>query len=142
MIARRPLCFVVPEGVDDPARVSGGNLYDRRLREGLLARGWDVRMLPVTDRETTEAALAPIGADAIVLVDGLVAGWAPDAVERTAARLPVVIVAHMVSAAFPGSGPDIVDAENRALRSAGKVIATSDWTAGELVRLGLVSGDR
>ncbi|HEY4225098.1 MAG TPA: glycosyltransferase family 4 protein [Pseudolysinimonas sp.] len=139
---RRPLCFVVPEGVDDPDRVSGGNLYDRRLREGLRSRGWDVRMLPVADREATAEALSRIGADAIVMIDGLVAGWAPDAVEGTAARLPVVIVAHMVSAAFAGSVPDLVDAENRALRSAGKVIATSGWTAGELVRLGLVNGDR
>ncbi len=142
MTARRSLWFVVPEGIDDPDRVSGGNLYDRRLREGLAARGWDVRMLPVADRTAAAEALGRVDAEAVVLIDGLVAGWAPDAVEQVSARHPVVIVAHMVSAAFAGSEPALVDAESRAFRSAGKVIATSGWTAGELVRLGLVTGDR
>ena len=38
------LHFVVPDGIDDPARPSGGNAYDVRARDGLGAAGWDVRM--------------------------------------------------------------------------------------------------
>ena len=37
------LHLVVPDGVDDPARPSGGNTYDRRLCTGLAALGWEVR---------------------------------------------------------------------------------------------------
>ena len=33
---------VVPGGIDDPARPSGGNTYDRRICDGLTALGWDV----------------------------------------------------------------------------------------------------
>ena len=35
--------IVVPEGIDDPARPSGGNAYDRRIYRELTARGWRVR---------------------------------------------------------------------------------------------------
>src|SRR5664279_3652684 len=35
--------LVVPDGVDDPSRPSGGNAYDRRVRSGLAALGWSVR---------------------------------------------------------------------------------------------------
>ena len=35
--------FIVPEGIDDPARPSGGNTYDRRVCGGLAALGWAVR---------------------------------------------------------------------------------------------------
>ena len=33
---------VVPGGIDDPARPSGGNVYDRRVCRGLAALGWSV----------------------------------------------------------------------------------------------------
>ncbi len=33
---------VVPEGIDDPARPSGGNAYDRHVCRGLAATGWTV----------------------------------------------------------------------------------------------------
>ena len=33
---------IVPEGIDDPARPSGGNTYDRRVCSGLAALGWTV----------------------------------------------------------------------------------------------------
>ena len=34
---------VVPDGIDDPARPSGGNVYDRHVCDGLAALGWSVR---------------------------------------------------------------------------------------------------
>ena len=33
---------VVPEGIDDPARPSGGNAYDRRVCRELASIGWSV----------------------------------------------------------------------------------------------------
>ena len=38
---------IVPEGIDDPARPSGGNTYDRQVCRGLAALGWTVRQHPV-----------------------------------------------------------------------------------------------
>jgi hypothetical protein len=37
--------FVVPEGYDDPDRVSGGNVYDQRVEAELRRLFWDVRMV-------------------------------------------------------------------------------------------------
>jgi hypothetical protein len=139
---KRDVWFVLPDGIDDPERVSGGNIYDRQLRQGLAARGWMLRMAPVADGASASAAIAAVASDGIVLVDGLVAGWAPDAVEAASTRIPVVIIAHMISSSIPGAIDDLVNSETRALRSASMVIATSEWTAGELVRLGIVDGDR
>jgi glycosyltransferase involved in cell wall biosynthesis len=139
---RRTVWFIVPESIDDPERVSGGNVYDRQLRQGLVARGWTLRVMPVADKTAASDAIGRIEAHGIALVDGLVAGWAPDAIEAAADHIPVIIVAHMISAAFPGALADIVSSESRALRAASAVIATSEWTAGELVRMGLAVADR
>ncbi len=49
----RSVWFVVPEGFDDPRRVSGGNVYDQRVSAELRTLGWDVRVLearPADDR--------------------------------------------------------------------------------------------
>ena len=35
---------VVPDGIDDPARPSGGNAYDRRICHGLAEIGWPVHV--------------------------------------------------------------------------------------------------
>ena len=142
MTAGRTVSFVVPSNIDDLDRVSGGNVYDRQLRQGLAARGWSLRMIPTQNGRSAAEALATVDPGGLLLVDGLVAGWAPDAIEVAAARNPVVVIAHMVSAAFPGATADLVAAETRALRAAAMVIATSEWTARELVRLGVVTDDR
>ncbi|MEZ3161233.1 glycosyltransferase family 4 protein [Microbacterium sp. BWT-B31] len=131
MTAPRALCFVVPEGVDDPLRASGGNVYDLRVAAGLSARGWDVRIMQ-TDASAAASALSTLPAQALVLVDGLVAGAVPAVVEREAQRLRIVVLAHMVSAAFPGADPRSVEGERRALRAARSVITTSEWTRAEL----------
>ncbi len=142
MTRKRDVWFILPDGIDDPQRVSGGNIYDRQLRQGLAGRGWTLRMAPVADTAAAAEALARVASDGIVLIDGLVAGWAPDAVEAAAARIPVVVIAHMIRSSFSGALDDHVTSETRALRAASKVIATSEWTAGELVRMGLVDGER
>lgn len=134
--------FLVPEGVDDPRRVSGGNVYDRHVRDGLPARGWAVETLEVADAGDAASALRRAPDDALALVDGLVAGWAPDALEEEASRLRVVLLAHMVVAAFPDTTDAAADAERRALAAARTVVTTSRWTAGELSRRGLTDPAR
>ncbi len=37
------LHVVLPNDIDDPAAPSGGNVYDRRICDGLAAAGWSVR---------------------------------------------------------------------------------------------------
>ena len=36
--------MIVPEGIDDPARPSGGNTFDVRVCRGLAASGWEVHV--------------------------------------------------------------------------------------------------
>ena len=38
----RTVHVVVPDGIDDPARPSGGNVYDRQACRALAATGWTV----------------------------------------------------------------------------------------------------
>lgn len=131
--AHRVMHFIVPGGIDDPARASGGNVFDRRVAAGLDDGGWDVRMIHADAAPAVADALAQLPAGAVVLIDGLVAGHAPDAVEAAAGRLRIVVLAHMVSASFPDADPDAVAGEGRALRAARCVIATSEWTRDELL---------
>jgi len=134
--------FVVPSGVDDPERVSGGNVYDRRLRDGLAERGWRLAMSEASDADEVAAALDAVPRHGTVLVDGLVAAWHPRAVERAASRARVVVLAHMVSSAFADADAAHVEGERRSLGHATHVITTSNWTASELVRRGLVEQRR
>jgi glycosyltransferase involved in cell wall biosynthesis len=138
----RVVRFVVPHGVDDPERVSGGNVYDRRVRAGLAGLGWDVRATEAGDAEAVGAALGGLPVGSTVLVDGLVAGWAPAAIESAAEHSRVVVLAHMVMTAFPDADPEAADRERRALGQATRVIATSAWTASELILLGIVEEHR
>ncbi len=94
----------MPDGIDDPARPSGGNAYDRRLIDGLPALGWDVDVVvahggwPAPDaaaRAALAAALAALPREATVLVDGLVATAAADVLVPAARRLRIVVLVHM-----------------------------------------------
>ena len=111
--------FIVPEGIDDPARPSGGNTYDRRVCDGLAALGWTVH-------EHGIDALERIPDDAVVLLDGLIASPAPDVLVPHAGRLRQVVLMHM----------PIGDARERAvLEAATAVITTSRWTGRRLSEL-------
>ena len=101
---------VVPEGIDDPARPSGGNVYDRRLCRGLAALGWTVH------EHTAPAPLERIPSGATVLVDGLVAS---EALVPHARRLRVVVLLHM---------PMGDRRECAVLSAATAVITTSAWS--------------
>ena len=92
--------LVVPEGIDDPARPSGGNTYDRKVAGGLAALGWAVHeQSGLSARRDPAAALTrvirglPDGA--VVLLDGLIASPAPEALVPHARRLRQVVLMHM-----------------------------------------------
>lgn len=140
--APRTVHLVVPDGIDDPRRVSGGNVYDRRVRDGLRRRGWSVPVAAPADAADAASALRALPDGALVLVDGLVAGWAPAAVEAATGRLRVVLLTHMVAAAFPDATDAATAAERVVLGAAHHVIVTSRWTAGELERRGLAARER
>lgn len=134
----RAVTFLVPEGFDDPARVSGGNVYDGHVGEGLGTLGWRVTTVPVADPAAAASALRDLPHGSPVLVDGLVGLRAADELEAAAPRLRVVVVAHMVAAAFADATASTAAAERRMLAAVDHVVTTSRWTAAELERRGLV----
>lgn len=110
--------LVVPAGVDDPARPSGGNVYDRRLSAELTGLGWTVH-----EHGVGGARMLPeIPDHALTVVDGLVGSAAPMVAE--AARLRLVMLVHM-----PLGGP----VERAVLESAAAVVTTSRWARWWLV---------
>ncbi|WP_434316241.1 glycosyltransferase family 4 protein [Leifsonia sp. P73] len=127
--------FVVPDTIDDPLLVSGGNRYDQRVRDGLRAEGWTVHMLLVTGRGTgwTARALAALPEGALALVDGLLVSREPEAIVAHRSRLRIVVLAHMVAAPTdPGDGM-LGDGDLAALRAARRIVATSAWTRSQLL---------
>ena len=134
---------VVPAGIDDAARPTGGNVYDRRVCAGLRARGWDVEEVPAAGpwpRPDTGAirqltgALTALPEGALVLVDGLIASAAGSILLPEAGRLRLVVLVHM-----PLGGLDVPeDDEARVLAGAAAVLTTSAWTRQRLLdRYGL-----
>jgi glycosyltransferase involved in cell wall biosynthesis len=149
-----PLHIVVPGDIDDPAAPSGGNAYDRKVCDGLAARG-PVRRLGVPGawprpdtaaRAGLAAALAALPDGAPVLLDGLVACAVPDVVAAEAGRLRQVVLVHLPLGDETGLAPDEaaeLDAMERlTLRAAAAVVATSGWTARRLVEHHGLPADR
>ena len=128
---------ILPDGIDDPARPSGGNRYDRRVCEGLTGLGWDVREHPVPGRwpepgEADLAALARVVAAvpdrAVLLVDGLIGSAAAPVLVPQAGRVGLVVLVHMPFGEVAVPPQD----ERAVLAAAAAVITTSTWTAGLL----------
>jgi glycosyltransferase involved in cell wall biosynthesis len=130
---------IVPAGIDDPTRPSGGNTYDRRVLAGLADLGWAVhehRMegaWPQPDAAAlaglaTVVAGAPSGG--LLLVDGLVASCADSVLVPEATRLRVVVVVHL---ALGSTDPAAAVGEHRVLAAARAVVTTSDWTRRSLL---------
>lgn len=117
------LSLVVPEGIDDPIRPSGGNVYDLRLADALRALGWSVAECPIGD---LVAVLGVLPSDQMVLVDGLVASGCPDAVLGRPDGQSLGVLVHLPL----GVGSVACrEAEAAALAGADLVVATSRWTA-------------
>jgi glycosyltransferase involved in cell wall biosynthesis len=146
--------LVVPDGIDDPAQPSGGNVYDRRLARGLTRLGWCVREHVAAGSwpgasDTARAALAALVARipdrAVVVVDGLVASSAPDILVPEARRLRLVVLVHMPRDREAGTADRYATAsadEQALLSGATAVLTTSHWTRDQLLqRYGLGTED-
>jgi glycosyltransferase involved in cell wall biosynthesis len=145
--------FIVPEGIDDPARPSGGNTYDRRVCRGLAALGWAVHEHAVPGAwpragEAGHAALARairrIPDGAVVLLDGLIASTAPETLVPQARRLRQVVLVHMPLGHRPPDGEDgaIRAREREVLAAAAAIVTTSAWSRRRLGELYALPADR
>jgi glycosyltransferase involved in cell wall biosynthesis len=130
---------VVPDGIDDPARPSGGNAYDRRVCRGLAAIGWSVHEHPVPGSwprpdaaacASLTGVIAEMPDGAVVLIDGLIASSVPEALVPEAGRLSMVVLVHMpLGDGLPGEEvPDARTQERAVLSAAVAVVTTSRWT--------------
>lgn len=130
--------FVVPGNID--AR-TGGYIYDRRIVDGLRARGWsiDVLSLDETFPRPTASALAhadevfaSIAERMVVVVDSLALGVIPEIVEQHRTRLRIVALMHLPLAADVGiheeTAAQFAMSERRALDAAALVIVTGRAT--------------
>ncbi|HEX7079883.1 MAG TPA: glycosyltransferase family 4 protein [Gammaproteobacteria bacterium] len=129
----------------DPATPTGGYLYDRRIVEGLGARGWAVRVLALDasfPRPTAaavaaaERTLAAIPAARAVIVDGLALPGLAEPLAAAAKRLRIVALVHHPVADETSLSPELRSscrrAERAALAAAERVVVTSRWTARRL----------
>jgi glycosyltransferase involved in cell wall biosynthesis len=141
------LAAVVPKGIDDAARVSGGNRYDRRVCGGLRAAGWRVAELAVpgswprpapTALDALARTLDALPDGALVLVDGLIASAARAVLVPRSGRLRLVVLVHMVFGGAAVSGDD----EQAVLAAARAVVTTSDRTRQLLLDLYALPPDR
>ena len=130
----REVHVIVPDGIDDPGRPSGGNAYDRHVLDELRSEGWRVHEHPVAGSwpRPDTGALAALGAvvaglprDAVLLVDGLVACCADSVLVPEADRLHLVVLVHMP---LGPTHPEAAAGEGRVLAAASGVVTTSDWT--------------
>ncbi len=139
----REAYVVVPDGVDDPARPSGGNNYDRHLCRELGSQGWMARERTVAgfwgrpdaaSFAALEETVEQIPDDAVVLLDGLIASTAPEVLQAQAGRLRLVALVHMPLGHRPPEAT-VRQREGAALGAATAIVTTSAWTRRRLVEL-------
>jgi glycosyltransferase involved in cell wall biosynthesis len=139
----RAVHVVVPDAIDDPARPSGGNTYDRHLCGGLTSLGWSVHEHAVAGRwprpdATSLTVLADvvqrIPDDALVLLDGLVASTAPEVLVPHARRVRLVVLVHM-PLGHRSADDDVHRRERGVLSAAAAIVTTSAWTRRRLFEL-------
>jgi glycosyltransferase involved in cell wall biosynthesis len=130
---------IVPDSIDDPARPSGGNTYDRRIIRGLGAIGWSVYVRAVAGswpwpdaaaRAALASAVATIPDGGVVLLDGLIASTVPEVLVPEAGRLREVVLVHLPlgdGRSHDGFG-DVRTRECAVLSAAAAVVTTSSWT--------------
>jgi glycosyltransferase involved in cell wall biosynthesis len=138
---------VLPDGVDDPARPSGGNHYDRQVCAGLARQGWTVREVVVpggwprpsrADLARLAEAVGAVPDGALLLVDGLVASGAGAVLTEESRRLRLVVLVHMPFGDVEVPGTD----ERAVLASARTVVTTSSWTRHLLITRCALDPDR
>lgn len=144
---------LLPGDIDDVTIPSGGNVYDRRLCQGLAHLGITEVAVPGTWPRPADEARAALGRSlagcpdgAIVLLDGLVACGVPDIVVPHADRLRLVVLVHLPLADETGLAPaeatELDTAERAVLRAITAIVATSPWAADQLVRRHGLEPDR
>lgn len=142
----RAMHFVMPGGVDDLTKPSGGNTYDARVSLDLPSFGWQVHKHALPGSWPTPGAparaelartLAELPDDTVVLLDGLVACGVPEIVIPEAERLRLVVLVHLPlgdeTGLTPALAADLDARERRTLRAVPAVVATSEWAARRLV---------
>jgi glycosyltransferase involved in cell wall biosynthesis len=133
---------VLPGDVDDVTVPSGGNVYDRRVCQGLgpvhdvVVKGSWPRPGDAAKAELARSLAAMPGGD-VVLLDGLVACGVPEVVVPQAKRLRLAILVHLPLGDETGTAPALaaeLDAlERTTLHAAGAVVVTSPWAARRLI---------
>jgi glycosyltransferase involved in cell wall biosynthesis len=137
--------FVVPDSIDDPARPSGGNVYDRKVIQALTGDRWQITEHAIggswphpgeSDQRALAETLARIPDDSIVMIDGLLASAAASVVVPAAGRLRVVVLMHLPLGNQPPGHeiPRAREQERAILAVAAAVVTTSEWTRGLLLR--------
>ncbi len=130
----------------DVAAPTGGNIYDRRVIDGLAtAHGWRVRRTdvagswPLADdsaRARLTQVLAAVPDGCLVVVDGIVACGVPEVIEPAAGRLRIVVLVHLPLPDETGlsteSAASLARLEGRTLRAVAAVVVTSAWAARRL----------
>lgn len=147
----RELFLVVPGSLEQR---TGGYRYDARMVAGLRDRGWVVQVCELEGdfpgpnaaaERVLEAALARILDGRTALLDGLAAGGFPDVLARHTSRLRLIYLLHHPLGLETGLGParaaELIESERRAVQEVLGVVATSTFTAGQLVDWG-VSAER
>ncbi len=146
----RTVHVVVPDGIDDPGRPSGGNTYDRHLCSQLGSLGWSAHAVAVPgfwsapgaeSFAALERAVQLIPDDDVVLLDGLIASTAPEVLVPQARRLRMIVLVHMPLGHRP-SGDDARQREGAVLAAARSVVTTSFWARRRLLDLYGLPGHR
>jgi glycosyltransferase involved in cell wall biosynthesis len=139
----RDVYVVVPDGIDDPDRPSGGNTYDRHLCRELGSHGWSVHERAVAgfwSRPGAESfaglgeSLRQIPDDAVVLLDGLIASTAPEILVPQASRLRLIVLLHMPLGHRPADG-GARRGERAVLTAVTATVTTSAWARRRLIEL-------
>jgi glycosyltransferase involved in cell wall biosynthesis len=150
----RDVHVVVPDGIDDPARPSGGNTYDRHVCRELTELGFSVHEHAVEGfwSRPGAAAFAALTADlrrvpdgGIVLLDGLIASTAPEVLVAQSDRLRLVLLVHMPLGHRPPHDTAAGDRERerRVLaETAAAVVTTSAWAKHRLLELYALPDER
>ncbi len=136
----RAVHALVPAGIDDLERPSGGNTYDRKVLDGLQALGWELiehrirGSWPRPGRGAVAAlagVVAAVPPDAVLLVDGLIACASAHVLGSQSSR-PSVVLVHMP---IGTTEPAAAVGERRVLAAASAVVTTSTWTRNLLLEL-------
>ena len=143
----RRLHVVVPGPIDQQ---TGGYIYDRRMVEGLRARGWRVDVHSLAGTFPTDdagagaglaAALAGLPDGERVLIDGLALGGLPGPVHAERTRLRILALVHHPLADETGLDAArrarLEALEREALAACAGVLVTSDFTARRLEAYGV-----